>query len=243
VEGISAASSFLSHALDLLLPRHCALCGRLFASPTRRDGSAPVEAFFCPECQGRLKPIQGRRCRGCGKELVSEDGICMRCRARTWSFDAAFPLFAYRDEAEDLVAAYKFAGRRSLARLFASLFEEALRESWPGWPLVPVPFRREKLRKKGWDQVEDLAVALERRGFEVRRILERLPSGEQKRLSLEERLGNACKAYRLKAGAEVPREAVLIDDVFTTGATAEACARALKEGGALHVAFLSIAAD
>lgn len=167
----------------------------------------------------------------------------MRCRGREWSFDEAFPVFSYDGAAAGLVSAYKFAGRRSLARFLAGILSQVLAANWPGRPVVPVPYRRSKIVEKGWDQVEEIVRGLEGRGIEVRRILERLPSGEQKRLSLEGRLENARKAYRLAQGAVVPPEVVLVDDVLTTGATAEACARALRDGGALRVAVLALAAD
>lgn len=241
-------------ARALLLPRFCPLCGRPLSLGVAEGGSPlpgavgllPIPGardLLCDSCLLLLRPYAGDRCRKCGKELISESGLCMRCRDREWSFEEALPLFAYEGAAAELVAAYKFAGRRSLARFLAGLLSRALAGNWPGWPVVPVPYRRAKIVEKGWDQVEEIVRVLGRGGFEVRRILERLPSGEQKRLSQEGRLENARKAYRLVPGAAVPPELVLVDDVLTTGATAEACARALREGGARRVAVLALAAD
>jgi len=241
-------------ARALLLPRFCPLCGRPLSlgsvdgASLQADGSGllpfpEAQDLLCDSCLLLLRPYAGERCQKCGKELISESGICMRCRNREWSFEEAFPIFAYDGAAAELVAAYKFAGRRSLARFLAGILSRALMENWPGRPIVPVPYRRAKIVEKGWDQVEEIVRVLDRRGFEVRRILERLPSGEQKRLSQEGRLENARKAYRLVPGAAVPDEVVLVDDVLTTGATAEACARALREGGARRVAVLALAAD
>jgi ComF family protein len=227
-------------ALDLLLPRSCALCG---ASLVGLGQGAPL----CPACVAALRPSRAERCLACGKPLISEEGLCMRCRGASWAFDSALPLFNYSGLPEALVGAYKFGGRLSLAPFIAGLMEEALRERWPGWALVPVPPRRDKIRKRGWDQVETIVRRLESRGFRAERLLERRPSEEQKHLGLEDRFANARSAYGLaKRGprvGKVPARLVLVDDVFTTGATADACARALKNGGAEKVAVLAIAAD
>ncbi len=223
---------------DYLFPRSCPLCGLPLLAPGPAAG-----AVLCEGCSGKLKPIQGEVCLRCGKPLISELGLCMRCRERSWPFDAAMSLYSYRDEAAALIGAYKFRSRFSLASFLAEACAARLESRWPGLPLVPVPFRRKKIVDKGWDQVEALSKRLEARGFQVLRLLERLPSGEQKRLGLEARLDNARKAYRLKPGETVPSALVLIDDVFTTGATAAACAEALKDGGAATVYFLALASD
>jgi len=236
---LRAARAVLGGILEILLPRTCLVCGR----PLWGGAGGPP---LCPECAALLIPQTGERCERCGKPLISEDRICMRCRGREWSFDSAYPLFSYLGRAEALISAYKFGGRLSLAPCFCGLFAAVLNERWPGWPLVPVPPRPGKIRRKGWDQVELIARGLERRGFQVLRVLERRPSLEQKKLGLEARFENAACAYALKEKKQPPLSGlslVLIDDVFTTGATAEACARALKAAGAAHVCFVSIAAD
>ncbi len=220
--------------VDLAFPEPCAVCGRLLEADERH---------LCHDCQEGLEPISGSRCPACGKVLISELGICMRCRAKSWSFDEALPLYAYRGLAASLISAYKFAGHRSLASCFVPLLYETARIHWPGAAIVPVPFRRAKIVEKGWDQVEEIVCRLEKRGLPVARVLERLPSEEQKKLGLEARFENAKHAYRLRDGAKAPARAVLLDDVFTSGATAEACAKALKSGGSGFVAFLSLAAD
>jgi len=233
-------AKLLSMTADLLLPRSCALCG---ASLVGLSQGPPL----CPACKEALRPSRSERCRACGKPLISEEGLCMRCRGAAWAFDSALPLFNYSGLPEALVGAYKFSGRLSLAPFIVGLMEEALAERWPGWTLVPVPPRRDKIRKRGWDQVETIVRRLEARGFRAVRLLERRPSEEQKRLGLEDRFANARSAYGLAKRAsrirEVPAHIVLVDDVFTTGATADACARALKNGGAERVAVLAIAAD
>ena len=111
--------------------------------------------------------------------------------------------------------------------------------------IVPVPPRPEKLKRKEWDQIEAISRILERYGYTVRRLLERKVDIQQKRLNREMRKKNAEKAYAVipsMKGAVGPR-ILLIDDVYTTGATIEACAKALHESGATSVAALVIAID
>jgi predicted amidophosphoribosyltransferase len=167
----------------------------------------------------------------------------MRCREASRSIDSIHPLFSYAGPARDLVRAYKIRKRRSLAPFFAQLFAEAYDRNWPGRTIVPVPPRPGKERIQGWDQVEEIVRILEEGGYAVARPLERGRSGEQKSLGRGERGANARRAYAMKSGASAPLHALLVDDVVTTCATLDACATALKLGGAVSVAALVFAAD
>jgi ComF family protein len=167
----------------------------------------------------------------------------MRCRGRELSFDSAYPLFPYEGAMRSLLTAYKRSGRRSLAGLFAELLADEIGRRWRDRTIVPVPPRPGKLRALGWDQVEEIASILEKRGFRLCRPLERGRSAEQKSLGRGDRGENAMKAYALRPGAKSPDRPLLMDDVVTTCATLDACARALKAGGALSVEALVLAAD
>jgi ComF family protein len=167
----------------------------------------------------------------------------MRCRGVDWAFDAAYPIFAYAGAARELISEYKKRGRRSLADPLARIAAREIRRLWPDRTIVPVPPRPGKLRSKGWDQVEEIAGRLELEGFRVARPLRRIARAEQKRLGREGRAANALASYSLRPGAASPEEPLLLDDVITTGATADACARALREGGARSVVALALAAD
>jgi competence protein ComFC len=167
----------------------------------------------------------------------------MRCRAARRSFDSAYPLFSYAGPIRELVSAYKKGRRRSLAPFFADLLEGPIRARWPDRVIVPVPPRPGKLRSQGWDQVEEIAAALESKGLAIGRVLERGSSSEQKKLGRGERGTNALKAYSLKSGARAPELSLLLDDVVTTCATLESCALALRGGGASRIDAIVIAAD
>jgi len=167
----------------------------------------------------------------------------MDCRRRSHDFDEAIPIFDFHGPAGILISAYKFGGRTGLASWFADRIAALISERWPGRVLVPVPPRRSLSGARSADHIERIARILSASGLTVARPLLRGPSQEQKKLGLRERAANASRAYRLRPFAKVPESVVIFDDVFTSGATADACSRALRQGGATAVAFVSIAVD
>ncbi len=183
---------------------------------------------------------------------MSESGLCMECRERDGesSLDALFPLHSYRQWKKELAFAWKSEGQRRLSPLFARLLFMAVKElGLEKTPIVPVPPRPGKIKEKGWDQVDELAKILrKKRGLIVRDdILLRKSAGQQKKLSRDERLGAAGAVYDLRPEfrnlerfQDVPAEAVLLDDIVTTGATMEKCAWLLKSVGVQKVYGLAL---
>jgi ComF family protein len=178
--------------------------------------------------------LQKERCQCCGKELVCMKGKCMKCREEPVlkSTDSVLPLFSYRLWNRELMYRWKMQEERSFSPLFARLLFNVLRKTGVK-VIVPVPPRKGKIRKKGWDQIEELCTFLEKRyGLRVMRLLERNTSGQQKKLSRSQRLESIKTAYSLKPFTGLlPQEVTLVDDVCTTGSTLESCAEILKSAG------------
>ncbi len=220
---------------DMLFPGRCLLCGEWLAFP--RQHRLPV----CGDCLGGLRPLGGERCRVCSTPLVSERGICTRCRRTTYAFSSNHSVYANEGALKELIAQYKFSGRSSLAGLFAAGLAEAFRALFSGLPLVPVPPRP---RQRSPGCVERLARALRRETqLELRRVLLRAGGAAQKSLDFQERSMNLRGMLRVRSRAAVPARVVLLDDVFTTGATADACAAALREAGCSEVMVLTLAIE
>jgi ComF family protein len=222
---------------EFFFPRGCALCGTPLLSPG--------EAWYglCGTCRKKLPLPGGERCDSCGRPLISEQGRCLSCRnSEKRNFDRNILLFPYAGAYRRLLGAYKFGGNLGLGHFFADQvrrYLEALPQAGQA-TLVPVPPRPGKIRRTGWDQVEYMVKLLEG-VFPVRRCLRRLPSRTQKALNRESRQINLKGKITLTGTA--PVRAIVLDDVCTTGSTLDACAAALKAGGAEEVFGLCLFYD
>lgn len=216
----------------LLGGTECAVCGKSAAALPLCSGCR--KKFFS------IPAIEDGLCRVCGKTLVSENEVCMECRAaRTLLHtDGIFPLFSYRLWNTRILSAWKRNDERIWSRFFAERLSIRLldmKKRLGDFCLVPIPPRHGKIRERGWDQVEELCAFLEyEHGFCVRKLLQRVSGTEQKKLDRKQRLSTIGKSYALKKGAlsaAFPACVCIIDDVLTTGATLESAASALKAAG------------
>lgn len=199
----------------------------------------------CDSCRKKMTEIalntEVSRCIKCGKLLLSEDNICFSCRdfPVLKNCDNVFPLYSYRLWKKNLLFEWKMNGRRILTDLFADILYKTMcmRFSADSIPaIVPVPPRKGKIKRIGWDQIEDLCQNLQKRHkVRIMRLIERYSSEQQKkndrykRLSLNHNFGIRYDFAKWKKYDKIPEEVILLDDVITTGATVEECSLVLKK--------------
>jgi predicted amidophosphoribosyltransferase len=213
--------------LELLLPERCAVCARL---------GPPL----CDVCRGAFLRLHEPVCARCGSPGAWPVRRCAECAGRRLAFATARSAIVYDARARAFVREWKERGRRGLAEQAAGLVAEVV----PGpvcEALVYVPGDPERALRRGDVAPRSLALALGSHWeLPVLEILRRdRPFPRQRGLTLVERRRNMRDAVR--AVRPSPRAVGLIDDIYTSGATADACARALKRVGARRVEVVTLA--
>ena len=235
---IQIADAFLA----ILLAPECASCGCVLDQPT----SGPV----CRACWAAASRVAGPFCDVCGDPLASwrvvsaAEGVCVRCRRAPAAFDRGRAAGEYEGTLREIIHAFKYDGRRSLARPLAAMMRDAGSELLRDADfVVPVPLHPWRRLRRGFNQAEALATWLER---PVVNALRRSRATQpQAGLTARQRRRNVRNAFRLSRRLRGPAlqnaTVVLVDDVRTTGATLDACARVLKNAGARNVRVLTVA--
>lgn len=212
--------------LDLLLPQRCVACG------LRADG-------ICGRCAALLPRLEGPLCGRCGAPTAWPVGRCAECAGRRLAFASARAAVGYDRAVRALVAGWKERGLRRTAALAVELVVEVVPRP-DAAALAWVPPDRDRSLRRGHSTAEALARGLARRWqLEPRPLLARTrPVAPQRGRSLAERRRNVVGAFSARPA---PPRICLVDDVYTTGATATSAASALRAAGARRVEVVTFA--
>lgn len=234
MERASAARKLLRKLLDFALPPRCPGCGTI----------VDQVHSFCVPCWTAIDFLGSGGCETCGIPLEATDaGTCAVCLARPPRISRTRAAVAYGDIARTVALRLKYGRKIALAKTMATYMAPLLLPPSPNDVLVPVPLHRRRLWARGFNQAVVVMRALSHKtGIATdARLLERVkPTPPLKGMSPQQRRRTVAGAFQVRDGADLRgRTVVLVDDVLTTGATANACARALKRAGAERVELVS----
>jgi ComF family protein len=221
-------------ALDLLFPRWCVGCGR--------EGD-----FICPSCLRSLPRVMPPLCPKCGLPQSSAN-LCSSCLGWQADIDGIRSPFRFDGVMRQAIHELKYRNLRALAGILARLLNDyLLNDPMPGEVLVPVPLHPRRLRERGYNQSHLLAQELGKlAGLPVvddYLVRQRHSLPQARTSNVSERRGNVADAFACRSRRLEGKPVILIDDVATSGATLDACARALKQSGAASVWGLVLARE
>lgn len=240
---LAKVDTWIQAGLGWIYPDICQIC--LVERATKPEG------YVCPECWRQVQFIRPPFCERCGLPYegeISGTFECSNCQDWELYFCHANSAVAAKSVVLEVIHRYKYQRQLWFEPFLVDLMvREALpalrREHWD-W-IVPVPLHSVKLREREFNQAERLANGLARAcgiPLKTKLVWRTTPTLTQTLLTRQQRAANMNGAFAIRAGIELKkRKIILVDDVFTTGATTNACARVLREAGAAAVCVWTVA--
>jgi ComF family protein len=231
---------------SVVIPAPCRLCEALLTHSLR----IPI----CHRCLDGFARVPEKICSVCGLPMADAAAVpgdllkCSACRLETYAFERARSYALYEDHAIRAVLLLKFERIDPLAKWFAERLAEIYsrnQEMFEADVVVPVPLHREREKERGYNQAELLSkpvakiLKLPHQGV---LLVRKRPRPAKLVLTLRERWAAVRGAFEIRPGSQVDnRRVLLLDDVMTTGATLDACSKALRDAGAKSVVALTVA--
>jgi len=230
--------------VDLLYPRRCPIC--LDVLPLRGED-------ICAPCRKKVRLVQPPLCYKCGKPLKDDTKeYCASCIKRVPSFTQGISWAEYSSKyMRRMMAEVKYHQNCQILDFpcadFAARYEDEVRV-WSPEVLIPVPVHPSRLRKRGYNQAAEIGKRLAKAwhlSMDTQYLARLEKTTAQKELSSEDRRRNLLEAFHVVGEWNRYQKVLLVDDIYTTGATVSACARALKEAGVeqVYVATLCTSRD
>lgn len=223
--------------LDILYPSRCPVCHGI------RKGKGNI----CPDCRKKLHYITEPKCKKCGKQLENaEQEYCCDCLRFPHAFDRGGAVFTYDDIMRSSISMFKYHNRREYAGFYAAEMyrhDRYLIERLAPDVILPVPVHWKKKRKRGFNQAELVAKELGKLtgiSVDTKYLVRKEATTPQKELTRIQRKQNLKEAFELRAKRKCYERVLLIDDIYTTGATMDAISEILRENQTKIIYFLTI---
>ena len=219
-------------SLDWIFPPHCGGCNELGQR-------------WCSDCQSNTETINFPICNKCGEPVNQKNFIHKKCSLDLESISFIRSFGYYRPPLSNAIQKLKYQNDIGIAESLAGYITELYKEiNWETDFIIPVPLSRERMQQRGFNQAKLIAkpFSLIINRPLLSNVLVRISNTKsQVGLSREERKNNVKQAFLVKDDIIMGKRIVLVDDVSTTGATLEACAKALKKAGATSIVGLTLA--
>lgn len=226
--------------LDFLYPKHCPIC---------LDVLPPGKQLICEPCKKKIRYVKEPVCMSCGKPLDDcSKEYCRNCDGKEHPWIRGFAYAEYTSKyIRRMLSEVKYHEHAQLLDYPCKDFAEREKERIKNFQcevLIPVPVHKKRLRERGYNQAEEMASRLSevwKIPVDGKYLLRKEYTEAQKKLSKDERLRNLRRAFCSDGEYGKYKRVILVDDIFTTGSTMEACCEVLKEKGVAEIYFAVLA--
>jgi ComF family protein len=229
----------IKRILNLLYPRTCVICDKAL-----NIDYTPLD--ICEKCVKDIKYVKEPICKRCGKQIY-EEGLeyCHDCGGKRHFFEQGRTLFQY-EYINKSVYKFKYHNHRLYGEFYGKEMSKKYADIIKEWKIdvvIPVPIHKKRLKKRGFNQSEIIAKELSKNlsipmnPYILERIKKTIP---QKKLNDVLRKKNIENAFKISKDIVKYKYVILVDDIYTTGATLDECARILMEAGVLKVYFVTV---
>ncbi len=207
-------------------------------------GREIFEGYFCKDCTEKME-LNTKFCVKCGRSVLNDAGVCSYCYGNPIHFDKARSVYGYKAPVSGLIKSLKFNGKKYLAEIFGEILSPyVIRDFADADVITCVPMHEKDFKKRGYNQTELIArKTADVTGYSFDMLVEKFKrTKKQIKLGKKERLNNLKSVFKVIDKKKVFHKRILvIDDVMTTGATAEAISEKLFDAGAEKIYFLTVA--
>lgn len=222
----------------IIFPRRCPICDKVLEFNGK---------LICSKCREKLTYIEEPRCKKCGKQLIKmEDEYCYDCKIRKHLYKEGAVPFMHIGDIKKSIYKIKYCNKREYIDFYAGelikLYKDIIKE-WDCDALVPVPLHKSRRLKRGYNQAKLIAERCsDGLGIPVRDdvIIRCRKTKPQKELNDSERKKNLEKAFKIRRNVVKLTKVILVDDIYTTGSTIDACTDILLKAGVDEVYYIAL---
>lgn len=230
----------IHHAIDWIYPPRCISC----RNPLPLQDKPRRKLWLCSYCENLFIPLETPGCSLCSVPVEAGVETCSSCYGKNFAFIHNRAGFEYDGLIRDLIRDIKFRRCKTIAQGLGQLWARNIGMSIPREAiLVPLPMHKKKRRRRGFDQARILAEAIsDATGLRLANLLERTQNTPpQSGLHPRQRAENVSGAFRINPKEkQSAKTIVLIDDIYTTGASLNECALTLKNAGANTISCMTL---
>ena len=230
--------------LELFFPPRCAICEKIQPKYSFKN-----KAYICPDCRKKLHFVRdfSEKCKKCSRPIDSDSLICHVCQVSQKHFDAAFSCMIYEAEIREALLLYKFGDARHKFRAFAEIMIDEMKNILP-FPHIDVicrvPSGKRRKKQRGFDHTLEIAKYISKKTglyHSPETIIKLKDTVPQSKLGFKERQEAVKGVFKIAVPDDIRGKSVLlIDDIYTTGATTSEISKLLKRAGATSVFVLTL---